>query len=185
MTIRPLIAALALVVNNAAFGAAQNPPSAPVTVVNTPSNPVPVRITNPTGEVNATVSGAVESADQNVVVFNGFIKVDSQTIGNANVENLSVKDFKEVRVIVYRSACGPCSTIEARIDVVGGVTEGVGFPVAYPIDLFVTQEATSPAASVFAPRTYTTPGEFMNVRLRATGPADNFAVGVLVIGRRN
>ena len=157
-----------------AWGAAQTPPSAPVTVVNSTSNPVPV-----TGTVSITgdVAGGVQSLDENVTLYSEQLQVTSTSFFVSTPE-IDVKAYKEVRVVIERDSCGPCATISAGVLVKGSK----GF--LQNIDAF---SATSEGVGVgqFASRTYTVPGDKMQIYLRAGAGGTSNSVSVLVIGRAN
>ena len=170
------------------LAASQVPPSAPVTVVNTPANPVPIS-GNITGTVTlegvGAISGAVESADQNVTVYNDFIRVTTVSFGNAQTPVVDVKDFKEVRVTVERGSCGPCSDpVEVFVTARPTPNPDLGFANTVTIDSFKVDQ---PAFGVgfFVSRTYRVPGDGVQVWLRNPSSGASNSVNVVIVGRAN
>jgi hypothetical protein len=146
-------------------------------IVNTPSNPVPVvgtvKLEGGVGAVTGT------SGDKNVGVFDSLIDVFTPTFGNHNTPELDVVGFKEVRIMVSRSSCGPCGDIVAQVSVRSGVAGGFG----HKIDEFPVGE---PGGSFpFITKTYTVPGSKLMITLRATTAGTSNSVLVGVVGRAN
>ena len=162
-----------------AFAAGNASPGPSVTVNNTTANPVPITGTVTLQGGIGAVTGAVESADQNIVLHDAIIEVSSPVFGNAQTPQSNVKDFKEVRLVVQRGSCTGCGD---PIEVAVFVTGNTG--LSYQIDQF---SVTNPAVGVgfFATRTYSVPGESMSIALRASKSGTTTSVRVLLVGRAN
>jgi hypothetical protein len=76
-----IVAATAMLLSTVTLGASQDPPSAPVTVVNTPANPVPVRLQG-TGTISGSVN-AVQSGSWSVGVTNTVAVKNSEDPGRS------------------------------------------------------------------------------------------------------
>jgi hypothetical protein len=147
-------------------------------VVNPPTMPVPVTGTVKLDGGVGAISGAVKSADKNVVLVEQTLTVTSTTGGNAVSAVVDVSDYKEVRIAISSGSCGPCSPV------VGSVyAYGTGVSPFQIDELAVNGKGEGVAEWVT--RTYTVPGQRFYVSLRSTVPGGNNSVRVLVVGRAN
>jgi hypothetical protein len=116
-----------------ALAAPQNPPSAPATIVNTPSNPVPVAVQ---GTVPVTVRGQLSG---NVSVTNASLRVDalndilnepylqdaaSAGVGGIAALTVDVPDGKRliVETVTVRAALASVANAVAQFNVAGGAS---------------------------------------------------------------
>jgi hypothetical protein len=161
---------------SSSFGAGPTP-GVNVTVTNPPSSPVPV-----TGSVtiNGDVSGGVQSVDQNDVLFDGFVTVTSAAFLDPSTPPIDVKGYKEVRVSVQLSSCGPCGgPYSVAVTIAGPVLFQ-----AVQIDKFSLTNQSDVGVGEWATRTYTVPGQNMQLYIKSTTPARD-TLHVIVFGRAN
>jgi hypothetical protein len=147
-------------------------------IVNPPSRPVPVTGTVKLDGGAGGITGTLKSGDKNVTAFEQFIDVTSPTGGNHGTGQVDVSDFKEVRVSVSRSSCGPCSQI---LVAVFGIT---ALGKSFQMDEFVANQGAGDAFP-WASRTYSVPGSKLHVSLRAAEGGTWNSVQVTVVGRAN
>lgn len=171
-----------------ALGAAQTPPSAPVTVVNGTSNPVPVRgsvgvsgtvTVGNTDQNPVPVAGAVISGEKTILLSDDFYSVNS-TFDATVVGPMDVQDYKNVRVVLRMSSCGNCGTGPI------GFVQTVGSATSEPrtIDRL---PITNPDVDVgqWASNSYDVVGTQLVVKLLADKAGATYTVRVMVFGRAN
>jgi hypothetical protein len=169
----------------AALGAFAGPAPAQVfkpleaVVVNPPSRPVPVTGTVKLDGGVGAITGTLKSGDKNVTAYEQFIDVTSPTSGNHGTAQVDVSDFKEVRVSVSRSSCGPCSQIQVSVF---GVTALGKF---FQMDEFVANQGAGGDTFPWASRTYSVPGSKLQVALRAVEGGTSNSTLVTIVGRGN
>ena len=157
-----------------AWAAPQNPPSAPVTVVNTSSNPVPVTGSLAiTGTPTFSVSGEVQSvsADKTTFALQENVRVKTTIPANHRTSTIDVSGFRSVRVGVTLDFCSGC----------GAVTVVIGNP--YPIDTVIIP-ATNGGDRGFS-RVYEVPGEQLTISIGNNVPNEDSDWLVRVFGRAN
>jgi hypothetical protein len=147
-------------------------------VVNPPSRPVPVTGTVKLDGGVGAITGTLKSGDKTLTAYDQLIEVTSTTGGNHGTGQVDVSDFKEVRLSVSRSSCGPCSQIE--VEVYGITANGRQFQ----IDQYVADQ--SPTGSFpWSSRTYSVPGSKLQVSLRAVNGGTANSALVTIVGRAN
>jgi hypothetical protein len=157
-----LLAIAGAVVSTAAIGQS-GPPSVNATVINTPSNPVPV---------------TVQGGEQTVTVYNASISVTTPVYGNHGTGALDVAAYKQVRLVISDGSCGPCGAIVAAVF----VSPPTGSP--YQIDQFPV-DTQGAGVALWATRTYEVPGANLSVSLRSMTSGTVNSVRVAVFGRAN
>lgn len=171
-----------------AFGAPQNPPSAPVTVVNGSSNPVPVQgsvgisgtvTVGNTDQNPVSVTGAVISGEKTVLLSDDFYSVAS-TFSATTVGPIDVQDYKNVRVVLRMSSCSNCGTGPI------GFVQTVGSATTEPrtIDRL---PITNPDVDIgqWASNSYDVVGTQLVVKLLSDKTGASYTVRVMVFGRAN
>ena len=147
-------------------------------IVNPPAMAVPVTGTVKLEGGVGAITGTVKSGDKNMTAYDQFVTVDTPVFGNHAIGPVDVADFKEVRVSVSRSSCGPCSQVEVMVR---GLTAGGR---SFQIDQFVADQAGNNDFP-WASRTYSVPGSKLVVSLRALNGGTSQSVLVAIVGRAN
>lgn len=171
MTKHPIVNAFAATLCLATLAAA--PPARAQGAI----RPIEALIVNPPA-MAVPVTGTVKSGDKNMTAYDQFVTVDTPVFGNHAIGPVDVADFKEVRVSVSRSSCGPCSQVEVMVR---GLTAGGR---SFQIDQFVADQAGNNDFP-WASRTYSVPGSKLVVSLRALNGGTSQSVLVAIVGRAN
>jgi hypothetical protein len=174
----------------ATLGAPQSPPSAPVTVVNQPANPVPVTGTlGVSGSVTVgntyqnpvPVTGVVLSGEKTVLLSDHFYTVDETDHHNSTVVGpIDIQDFKSIRVVLRNGSCSNCGVgATAYIQTIGTISSQ-----AETIDAVLINNQDLDIGR-WASKTYDVVGTQLLIQMLSDAAGASYGVRVMVFGRAN